>query len=180
MFTEFFQILYRSLMAFEISTISDVFYFSAQATALILTMVIVLVLIAIFVFLVVIALTCPMALVNSWILVVGGILIAEGFNLLAAFLLHMDWPEPACHFPDNINDCKYTIIMHIFSITSVYNFLLVLLYKVTAYLVLEKGYGMGDAKKEEEEEEQQHQPGRKSSFETDSDVHSESEEEDSF
>ena len=39
---------------------------------------------------------------------------------------------------------------------------------------------MGDVKKEEEEEEQQHQPGRKSSFETDSDVHGESEEEDSF
>lgn len=176
------ELLYRVLMAFEISTISDLLYFSAQTAALILTILIILVLIGLFIFLLVIAFTCPIALVNSWILVVGGILIAEGFNLLAAFLLHMDWPEPACNFPDKNEDCKYTIIMHVFTVTSVYNFLLVMLYKVTAYLVLEKGYGLGDLEEEEEEaEEQPRQSGsNENDLETDSDIEGESEEEDSL
>ena len=68
-------------------------------------------------------------------------------------MLHFDYPEPPCDYQDN--DCKYNIVMHIFSITAVYNFIIVLLYNFTLYLVTKYNYdGLIDFELDEDEEEE--------------------------
>jgi hypothetical protein len=66
--------------------------------------------------------------------------VAQGFILIVAAMVHFDYPEPACDGNSDHNECKYTVVMHIFTVTAVYNFLVVLLYKVTLYLVVKRGY----------------------------------------
>ena len=70
-------------------------------------------------------------------------------------MLHLDFPEPPCEAYQDDNDCKYTIVMHVFSITAVYNFIIILLYNITLYLVTKYNYdGLIDFNIDEDDEEE--------------------------
>lgn len=174
MFTELFETLIRFVMDFELANLTRFFYLTAQTAAMVLLIVIILILVGLFGLLVVVILTCPTVIFGMWIVVIINLLVAQGFNLLVSFLLYMDWPEPACSLDDSEEECKYTIVMHVFTVTSVYNFLVVGLYKLTVYLVIEWGYGRKDEDEKTKEKTEETADGESNDKKTsESDIESE-------
>ena len=139
----------------SIPVISYATYFASQYAALLFIIAAVVILIILLIFYVLVIIICPVALVYSWIFVCIPIAGSTLINLIACIMLHNDFPEPPCDTQtlQEENDCKYTIIMHVLSITALYNFIIVLLYHFTSYLVIKYNYdGLIELKVDEEEE----------------------------
>lgn len=111
-----------------------------QFGALSLLLAIIIILLATFCLLCAVAITCPHATECMWCLVLVNVAVSEACNVLAAILLEIGLPIPACNLGDE--DCCYNIMVNVFILTAVENFAVLLMYKMTVCLVTQ--YGIED------------------------------------